>query len=445
MNTNTGYLIIGSSAAGIAAGEAIRQCDPETPITVISDEIHGPYSRCLLSYYLAGRLQKEKLWIRGKGYYRENRIRSLPGKKAVRLDAGKKIVQLEDGEEIPYRTLLLATGGEPQFPSIPGIDAAGVLGMRTLDDVEKMIGLAGEDGEAVILGGGLIGCKAAYGLRERGLKVTIAIGSNRVLSQMLDFKAAGIFRTIFEEHGITIATGLKAREIITENNAVAGVSFESGEVIPCRIVVVGKGVTPRIELTRGTTIKSDRGILVDDHMKTSVGNVYAAGDAAQAPDLLSTGKVVNSLWPVAMEQGRIAGYNMAGRNEVYPGSLGMNSLDFYGTEVIAAGKVTGLSDDYEVIVDDHSDRGVYKKLVLKDNSPVGLILVGEIDSAGVIISLIKERADVDLLKDAVLSRHFDFGRAAYVMGPDTRDDFPALKLLNTHQLFRSRNISSETN
>ncbi len=430
MDPDPGHVIIGSSAAGMAASEAIRADDAETPITVISDEVHGPYSRCLLSYYLAGKRPKEDLRIRDKDYYRENRIRALPGKKAVRLDTGRKIVFLEDREEIPYRTLLLATGGGPQFPSLPGIGADGVVGMRTLDDVEKLIELAREAGEAVILGGGLIGCKAAYGLRERGLKVTIAIGSNRVLSQMLDLKAAGIFRSVFENHGITITTGMKAREILTENDRVAGVAFENGEVLPCRIVVVGKGVSPRIELTLRTPIATEWGILVDDHMATSVEDVYAAGDAAQAPNLFGGEKTVNSLWPVAMEQGRIAGHNMAGGEEIYPGSLGMNAIDFYGIEVIAAGKVTGLTDEYEVIISDRSDRGIYKKLVIKDTLPVGVILVGEIDSAGVIIHLIKKRAQVDLLKDVIFSRHFDFGKAAGVMGPDARDDFPSLELLN---------------
>lgn len=277
----------------------------------------------------------------------------------------------------------------------------------------------------------MIGCKAAYGLRERGLQVTIAIGSNRVLSQMLDEKAAGIFRSIFESRGIKITTGMKAREILTENGRVSGVAFENGEVIPCRMAVVGKGVVPRTELTNRTAIATEWGILADDHMATSVKDVYAAGDVAQAPDLLGPGKVVTALWPVAMEQGRIAGRNMAGRDEVYAGSLGMNSIEFYGIEVIAAGKVTGLSDDFEVIVVDHSDRGIYKKLVLRDSSPVGLILVGEIDAAGVIISLIREKANVDLTKDMMLGRHLDFARVAGMLKPGVQKDFPALKLLNT--------------
>jgi nitrite reductase (NADH) large subunit len=424
------YVIIGASAAGIAACEAIRSLDPESPITVISDEKHGPYSRCLISYYLAGEMEKEAIRFREKDFYQKNMITALAGKKAVRLDTENKKVILENGEEIPYRKLLLATGGTPKFPDIPGVEAKNVLGMRTLDDAEKLLALSGKTKQAVILGGGLIGCKAAYGLRERGLEVTIAIGSNRVLSQMLDLGAADIFRRRFEEHGIAIMTGKNAQEIIIEKGRATGVKLDSGETLPAQMVVIGKGVVPRMELAEGTSIETDYGILADEHLMTSAPDIYAAGDVAQAPDLLGGEKVVNALWPVATEQGRIAGYNMAGGEKIYPGSLGMNSIGFYGLNVIAAGKVSRLSDGQEAIVQDLSHKNIYKKLVVENDRPIGLILVGEIKSAGVIISLIKKGADVSRLKDIILERNFGYGRIARTAGVVDKSDFPAVELLS---------------
>ncbi len=429
MNTDPSYLIIGASAAGIAAIEAIRQCDPERSITVISDEDHGPYSRCLISYYLAGTRKKNNLLFRDKDFFSANRVRFLPGRTAVRLNTDRGMVILDDGEEIPYRAVLLATGGVPNFPEIGGIEAEGVVTMRTLNDAEKMISLSAGGGRAVILGGGLIGCKAAYGLRERGMETTIVIRSDRVLSQMLDLAAAEIFREKFEEHGTTILTGSSVREILTENGTVTGVKLANGEIIPCRMVVLGKGVAPRMELTEGTGIKTERGILVDEHMATSVKGVYAAGDVARAPDVFG-GTTVNSLWPVASEQGKIAGYNMAGRGEIYPGSLGMNSIGFYGIDVIAAGKVSGLTENQEAVIRDHSRQDVYKKLVIEDGRPIGLILLGEINSAGVIISLIKQGGDIRRLKEIILGRNFGYGQAIGADRIESFVDFPALKMLN---------------
>lgn len=423
------YVIIGASAASIAACEAIRRRDQKSPITVISDEKHGPYSRSLISYYLAGEIKKEDIWIREKDFYQKNKITPKLGKKAVRLDTDNKKAILEDREEVSYQNLLLATGGLPKFPTIPGIESDGVLGMRTLNDVEKMISLSEQAKQVVILGGGLIGCKAAHGLRERGIEVTIVIGSNRVLSQMLDLEAANIFRKRFEEQGIKIMTGKNAQEILTEKGKVAGVKIDSGETLPCRMVVIGKGVAPRRELAKDTPIETDYGILADDHLATSVDGVYAAGDVAQAPDVLSQEKVVNALWPVAMEQGKIAGYNMAGGEENYSGSLGMNSIGFYGLSVISAGKVTRLTDDQETIVHNLSHKNIYKKLVVENDRPIGLILLGEIKSAGVIISLIKKGADVSRLKEVILDRNFGFARAVESAGETEKTDFPSLELI----------------
>lgn len=429
MKTSTGFLIIGASAAGISACEAIRRCDLKTPITVISDENQGPYSRCLISYYLAGARRKEDLFFRDKDFFMHNQIKFLPGRKADRLKIDQRTVTLEGGDEVSYRALLLATGGIPNFPEIEGIYASGVVAMRTIADVERMITLSGEGGRAIVIGGGLIGCKAAYALRERGMDVTIVVGSNRVLSQMLDTPAAEIFRKKFEERGITILTGSSVGKIRTERGIVTGVELSDGDNIPCRMVVVGKGVSPRIELADETEIETEVGILVNEKMATNIGGIYAAGDVAQAPDIFG-GKTVNSLWPVAAEQGRIAGYNMAGQPKLYPGAVGMNSIGFYGIDVIAAGKVSGLTKKQEAIVQDYPDRGIYKKLVIEADRAIGFILVGEIESAGVILSLIKQGVDISHLKEIILSRSFDFGRVGRAEKIKAWNEFPALKLIS---------------
>ncbi len=405
------YIVIGNSAAGIAAVEAIRGKDRDSKITVISDEDYTAYCRCVLSYFLAGDAPENKLIYRPKQFYKENNIELLLNKKVTRVDPQKNRVVLEDNEKLGYDKLIIATGSSPKFPDIKGIRKSGISGFRTIKDIKEVIGMLPVVKTAVCLGGGLIGLKAAYALRKRGLEVKVIVKSKQILSQLLDKPGADIIQGHLESHGIEIVTGADVSEFLGEGELKA-VKLDSGKVIGCEIAIIGKGVSPNVGLVKNTDIRVDEGIILDSCLKTSVDNIFAAGDCAETYDIATEKSQVNALWPNAVEQGALAGKNMAGDTLEYPGSIGMNSVDFFDLPVISMGIVKE-EPDMEVLSSIDTKNKLYRKIVLKNNCVKGVILLGKIENSGVFLKLIKEKTDVSALKKDLLDESFSYAK---VMG-----------------------------
>jgi nitrite reductase (NADH) large subunit len=266
-----------------------------------------------------------------------------------------------------------------------------------------------------VLGAGLVGLKAAAALRKRGIEVSILVESRHVLSQMLDESSARVFQELFEQHGVPIITGAKPVAIIG-NNRIEGVEIASGEVFPCQMVVVGKGVDPNLELTKGTPIKVEYGVLVDNHLQSSVENVYAAGDVAQAPDILRGEPWINALWPCAVEQGRIAALNMMDEKTQYRGSTRMNSVQFFDVPVISAGLAVltpgplgGRLGEHDETIEDRPSPGAYRKIFLKDDTIVGFVVVRDIERAGLLKLLMEKRINVSAFRHELLGPRLDLG------------------------------------
>lgn len=409
------YIIIGNSAAGIAAVESIRKYDKAGRITVISDEGYPAYCRCLISYYLAGQVKEDKINYRPPAFYKENDIELLLNKKVSRVDPPKNRVILEDKNQLGYDYLLLATGASPKFPDIKGIKKSGVFGFRTLKDAKDIEGLLPVTKTACVLGGGLIGLKAAVGLKKRNSEVKVVVKSRQVLSQMLDFEAASIAQQALEKNGIELVLGQDAAEIIGEGD-IKAVKLDSGKVFGCSLVVVGKGVAPNIGLAQDAGIKINEGIVADELLQTNIPNVYAAGDCAESFDLTLGKNSINALWPIAVEQGKIAGANMAGSGIRYSGSLGMNSIDFFGLPVVSFGAYKIKEEErasFQELKFRDAGLNIYKKLILKDNRLLGAVLAGDIKNSGVFLRLIREKIDTSSFKDKLLQDNFGY--------PDIRD------------------------
>lgn len=402
------HVIIGNSAAGIAAIESIRRRDKSAKIIVISDEDYPAYCRCLISYYLAGEVQEDKIVYRPESFYKDNNVELYLNKKVDRVEPDQNRVICADKSNFSYDYLLIATGARPKFLKLPGIEKRGVFGLRTIKDAQEIAGLLPVTKMACVLGGGLIGLKAAYALRKRDIAVKVIIKSRQILSQMLDLEAASLVQKRLEDNGIELLFGQDAQEIIG-NDALNAVKIESGKVLNCSLVVSGKGVQPNIGLVKNTAVKVQEGIVANDTMQTSTGNIYAAGDVCESLDI-STGKLsVNALWPVAVEQGKIAGANMSGERLVYDGSLGMNSIEFFGLPIISLGVYkTNDNSGFEELKIANANKGCYKKLILKGNSLVGAILVGDIKNSGVLLRLIREKTDVSSFKDKLLQDNFSY-------------------------------------
>ncbi len=402
------YLIVGNSAAGLNGAEAIRSLDPEGSITIVSREDYPAYSRCLIPYFMEGKVSEEDMLYRPRDYYEANRFQALLGRTVAKVDTAAKAVVLENGERLPYDKLLIATGGTPEIPSTPGMDQEGVFGFRTTADLKGILAVAKSAESAIVLGGGCVGLMAASGLHSLGLKVNVVIRSPHLLSQIADAEAGDIFRRRFEENGISTLAETDVVEVLG-NGKVEGARLEDGREIACQVIVVGKGVNSSIGLVEGTDIRTHWGILVDNRMQSSVPDVYAAGDVAETTDVVTGQSTVNAIWPAAAEQGRIAGSNMAGGNKEYLGSMRMNSAEFFGLPLISIGLVKPRSDDYEIHTRYVDQRNVFRKVVLKDNVLVGVVLVGEIENAGVYAALMRKKVDISSVKHRLLDSDFGFG------------------------------------
>ncbi|HGE70711.1 TPA: NAD(P)/FAD-dependent oxidoreductase [Candidatus Poribacteria bacterium] len=405
------YLIIGNSSGGIGAIEAIRKVDNEGTIAVISDEKFHTYSRPLISYFLADEITYDRVFYRRSDFYEKKKVVPILGKKAIKIDFENKAVMLEDKSLIGFDKLLLATGGEPFVPKIAGMDIYDYSTFTTLNDALKLKDkLENEEVKSVvILGGGLIGLKAAEGIYAKGVEITVVELANRILSPVLDETAAGLIQKVIEQKGIKVMTNHTISEIVGENGKVKGVLLDKGERIDCDIVIIAIGVRPRVDLVKDTPIKINRGIVVDKNMRTTVPDIYACGDCAEVYDFILDNYRLTPLWPTAHVGGRIAGFNMAGIEKEYVWGTGMNSVDFFGFPVISAGFINPPEgQEMEVLIKHEPEKMIYKKFLIKDNRIVGMIFVNEVDRAGVILGLMRDKIDISPFKDEILLE--DFGQ-----------------------------------
>jgi nitrite reductase (NADH) large subunit len=400
------YIIIGGSAAGISAVEAIRSIDQTSPIDLFSSEGTPFYSRVLLSYYIAGAITKEELHFRPLEFFADNKVKAHLGQRVDKVLPESKSIRMEDGREYPFDRLLVASGSSPKIMEVPGKDKKGVVVMRYIDHAEEIVNRVGEIKTACVLGGWLIGLRTGYALSVRGVRVKVIVKSNHVLSQMLDQESAEMIQATMRQHGIDIRTGRDAVEIVGKES-VEGIILDNGERISCQLVVIGKGVQPNVDFLSSTPIKINEGIVADETMMTSVPDIYVAGDVAETYDLTSGRMSVNAIWPCAFEQGRVAGLNMAGKKAKYEGSFRMNSLDFFGLPVISMGITRMNGKGFQQF--QKRTENTYRKLVLKDGCIVGAILVGQVQKAGILATLLKKRINVSDEVPFLMSNRINFG------------------------------------
>jgi len=402
--TTTEYLIIGNSAAAIGAVEAIREVDKMKPITMVCDEPYPAYSRPLISKYLAGERTIDAILLRPADFYRENNIDLLMGTKVKHLDVTTRIAYLQGDELISWTRLLLATGGMPIVPNLDGGDKEGVFRFLTLKDVIAISEYLKSSSQAVVIGGGLIGISVAEALTKRGVSVTVVEMKDRILNTILDETASSIAAQAYTKAGVRFITNQTVRKIVG-NARTEGVILEDGTEIACHLVVIAIGVQPRVELAIAAGIKVNRGIVVDRFMCSSHPDVYAAGDVAEGYDFVFGANRLTPIWPNAYLGGRIAGLNMAGTKIQYPGGTAMNSLNYFGLDIAASGAVTPPADKSCEVISQKTDMA-YKKLILSDDTIIGMVFVGDIERAGIIHGLMRDRVNVAGFKQALLADSF---------------------------------------
>lgn len=386
------YVIVGNSAAAVGCVEGIRQQDAENRIVVISDEPYHTYSRPAISYLLYGKTTEERMKYRPDGFYEDMNCKTLFGRKVTKIDAVDKWLLLDDGQMVEYEKLLIATGSRPFLPNIEGL--AGVKEKHTfmsLDDAKKLDGALRADSKVLVMGAGLIGLKCAEGIAHKAGSIDVVDLADRILPSILDADAAKRVQRHIEKNGVRfhLSDGIQK---FAGNKAV----LSSGKEIPFDVLVVAVGVRPNTETAKEAGIRVNKGIVTDMLCRTSVKDIFAAGDCAESYDITSGTERPLALLPNAYMQGECAGINMAGGIKCYEKAIPMNAIGFFGLHIITAGNYDG-----ETYVEQTEE--AYKKLVSKDGLLKGFILVGNVARAGIYTSLIRESVplssiDYDLIR-----------------------------------------------
>ena len=404
------YVIIGNGIAGISAAEMIRQMDADGSITLIGDETFAPYCRPMISMVLEGSVGHDRLPIRPADFYDRLKIRPVLGNRVTAIQTHNKTVTVQGERSIPYDKLLIATGADPRPIKADNLHLKNIYFMRTQEHVRGMLGAVPSARKALVLGGGLVGFKAAYGLLHRGIKVTMLIRSGYPLSLQVDPRAGQMIQDELVGRGLDVQ--VETHVIGFDGNGTVQRAFLSdGTELDCDIVVIGKGVTPAHSFVPKDEIQLDLGILVNRQLQTSAPDIYAAGDVAELFDVARNTRWVNAIWPEAVSQGRIAGMNMAGRKVGYKGSLSRNVIRIFGLDVMTAGVVNAPHDgQYEIIAGEDRYRQAYRKLVFLDDRLVGMTLVNAIEQGGILVALMQTEMPVKIPKEKMLSPSFNYSQ-----------------------------------
>jgi nitrite reductase (NADH) large subunit len=394
------YVIVGNSAAGLAAAREIHRYDGNGHITIISDEPTYGYSRVMLPLYIAGKIRLQDMLIATRDFYRVHGIRLLRGERVEEIDPQGRRIKTSKRKNLAYDRLLIATGASPRIPDIPGKTLQGVYPLRKIAEaraIREM--LSSSIGPVLIWGGGLVGLKSLEAFIARRREIHLVISSSRILSQMLDQTASDLFRKTLAKSTVKIHLQRDVRALYGKERLEAA-ELSDGTVLPCNLAIIGKGVDPNIGLMEGTGCAVNKGLLVDSCMSTNLQGVYSAGDVAEPPSLLKEGGA--AIWPMAVECGRMAGANMAGVPAVFSGALHMNSIEFMGTRVISVGEWQEGQEIHAL-----RDGGtVYRKLSYEEGRLRGFILAGDVSCAGVLTALVRNRTEISL---SVLEEGLDRG------------------------------------
>ena len=423
------YVIIGNSAAGVAAAENIRKSDKNGSIAILTYESYKNYSKPLITYFLAGKVSLDKIYFKEEKFYSGNNLMLHVNSEVVSVDEKSRCLVTSDGKEFFYNKLLIASGGKPIIPEIKVTEKdnksyiinsenyskiKGIFTLTTLKDAIKLKKYINENkiSSVSILGGGLIGLKTAEAMLELGLQISIIELSDRILSASFDNNASEIIESKIESCNGSIFTNATIDEIFLDDGRISFIKLRNGKKIACNLLVIAVGVKPNVDMllklknfegnfgdSSGFSVSSNfsNGIIVDSFMQTPIDNIYAAGDVIQSSDRLSGEQKNIAIWPLAVKQGSIAGINMAGGNIKYRGGFFMNSIEIMGIPSISIGLNNlddKISEGIKVFKEFNPEKNLYRKVTIRDNRVIGAILVGNIERAGIYAGLISNDIDI---------------------------------------------------
>ena len=379
------YVVIGASAAGISGAKTLRELDKDAEIVLVSKD-ENVYSRCILHHYISNHRDVDALNFTSKNFFEENNITWMKGLEVKDVNDKEQTLNLSNGETLSYDKLLVCSGASAFIPPVPGLrEGNNVVGLRNLDDAVLIKEQAKKVKNVVVLGAGLVGIDAVSGLLGQGLKISLVEMSNKILPLQLDKHASDVYEKKFTEEGVSLKLDVKAEKLLLdENNNPKALLLNTGEEVPCELVVVATGVRSNIAFMENSNIECDRfGLIIDAKGQTNIENIYGAGDV--------TGR--NPIWPTAVKEGIIAAHNMLGKEMIMTDFFGSkNTMNFVGVATMSLGIVEPADETY--IVETQVEGNNYKKIIHKDGRIYGAIIQGDLSYAGVLTQLIKENIDV---------------------------------------------------
>jgi len=403
------YIIVGSSHAALEATTAIRLIDIDGTVTLITRDTRLPYSPTILPYVVSGRSAPEKVTLRYESYFRANKIDFVPDAAVTSLDPAGQSLQLASGERWHYDKLLIATGAAPALPPVPGLSEVEYHVLRSMQDALVLREAMQHAKSAIVLGAGLIGMHAAENMAKAGIEVCVVEMQPHALAGYFEPRASVIIERTFARNGVRMLMDRTLARVERQDGGCVA-TLSDGARIAADLLLVCTGVKPNIDFLASSGIETDDGILVDDRMRASAANVWAAGDVAQARGFWG-GKVVNGILPNAVEQGRVAGLDMAGDAALapFPGAVPLNTYSFFGQQAISVGR--SASEAGSTVAERGDDEaGVYRRIVLKDDKLVGIATINDFVDAGIMWQLILRGTDLAPIKHKFIADPMRTGR-----------------------------------
>ena len=392
-------VVIGNGMAAMHLVEELtKRALGRYAIAVIGEEPRLAYNRVLLSAVLAREVSRSDIELRPARWWSHRGVTLLYGRTACAIDPAIRRVRLADGATLPYAQVVLATGSRPIRLNVPGMELPGVMTFRDLGDVASIEAAAQRRARAVVIGGGLLGLEAAYGLAKAGVRVTILHLMDRLMERQLDAHGASMLKRAVEARGIAVQLNAETVGIRGRGRAQS-VVLKDGKHIEADLVVVAAGIRPNVELAHGADLGVDRGILVDDHLQTSRPGIYAIGECAEHRG------VCYGLVEPACEQARVLAAHLAGEEAHYPGSVLATNLKVSGVNVFSAGDFLGAPGTEQLVLSDPG-LGTYKKLVIRCGRLVGAVLFGDTADGLWYLDLIRSGTSIETIRDDIM-----FGRA----------------------------------
>lgn len=378
-------VIVGGGVAAVNVADTVSTMNKKARITIISKEKYLPYYRTRLTELIDNDIPMERMEIKKQSWYDERNIKLLLGEEVTSILSGEKAITISNGEKIKYDSLVIASGARCFVPPFENKELKNVRVIRELSETYEVIETAKKCKKAVVIGGGVLGLEAAWGIKNLGVDVTVLEVMPRVLPRQLDEKGSSMLEKLIKDSGVNILTGVEIKGF-SGNESVEKVVLKNGEELDAELVIISAGICPNKEFAMSSGIAVNRGIVVNEKMETSLEDVYACGDIAEF-----NGRIIG-LWQVAMEQGKIVGANICGEERIYTEQIQPLSFEGMNTQLLSIGEIKCAADCKEVVEDYNSVRDTYKKFFLTNDVLKGAILIGDISKSVAIIKGIREES-----------------------------------------------------